>query len=117
MGNGDYYHLDQVVSAMKMAIFALPEQHRRWHRHSPMVLNVTSDITAVQKAKQAQSKKTSHKTHMKELEGATAKVKNGTIGAGSCTLPEMVKASACRIDFLTLLLDLVRTVWEEQRVA
>ena len=59
MGNGDYYRLDQVVSAMKMAIFALPEQHRRWHRHSSMVLNVTSDITVVQKAKHTQSKKAS----------------------------------------------------------
>ena len=54
---------------------------------------------------------------MKELEAATAILKNGTIGADSCIFLEMVKASACRMDFLTLLLDLVRTVWEEQRVA
>lgn len=82
-----------------------------------MVLNVTLTLLWYRRQNTPNQRRPQHKTHMKELEAATAILKNGTISAGSCSLPEMVKASACRMDFLTLLLDLVHTVWEEQRVA
>ena len=111
MGNGDCYHLDQVASTMKMATFVQHCQNNT-SGGTDKVLTVTSvfDMTEVQKARHAQSKKASPQTHT-----GTAKLKNGTIGAGSC-IPQRWKASACRMDFLTLLLDLVHTVWEEQRV-
>ena len=97
----------------------LPEQHQRWHRHFSKVLNVMSDfdMSELEKVRQRPTKEEiATKPTMEELKAALAKLKNGKAGGSSRILPEMVKAGGCRMDFLTFLLDLVHTVWEEQRV-
>ena len=77
MGNGDCYRVDQVVSAMKMTIFA---QHCQNNISSgtdfSMVLNVASDfdITAVQKAKHTQSKKASTQTPHERAGGSNSHI-------------------------------------------
>ena len=43
-------------------------------------------------------------------------LRNGKAGGNSNILPEMIKAACCQKDFMTLLLDLVHTVWRERRV-
>ena len=40
----------------------------------------------------------------------------GKLGGNSNILPEMIKAACCQKDFMTLLLDLVHTVWRQRRV-
>ena len=53
---------------------------------------------------------------MAELASAVKKLKSGKAGGSSGILPEMVKAGCCREEFLTALLDLVHTVWEQWQV-
>ncbi len=53
------------------------------------------------------------KPTIEELAATLAKLKNGKAGGSSRILPEMVKAGCCTEEFLTLLLDLVHTAWEE----
>ena len=51
-----------------------------------------------------------------ELTAALAELKDGKTGGSSHILPEVLKAGCCTDELLTLLLDLVRTAWVEQRV-
>ena len=75
------------------------------------------DMSELEKVRQRPTKEEiATKPTMEELKAALAKLKNGKAGRSSRILPEMVKAGGCRTDFLTFLLDLVHTVWEEQRV-
>ena len=53
---------------------------------------------------------------MSNIVVALRKMKNGKAGGNSSILPEMIKAVCCQRDFMTLLLDLVHTVWRERRV-
>ena len=56
------------------------------------------------------------KPTMGELIAAFAKRNNEKAGGSSRILPEMLKVGWCTEFFLTLLLDLAHTPWEEQRV-
>ena len=53
---------------------------------------------------------------MSDIIVALRKMKNGKAGGNSNIPPEMIKAACCQKDFMTLLLDLVHTVWRERRV-
>ena len=56
------------------------------------------------------------KPTLEELTSAVNKLKNGKAGGSSNILPEMVKAACEEVSFLTRLLDLVHTVWEERKM-
>ena len=51
---------------------------------------------------------------IRKIQHLDTALKNGKAEGSSCILPEMVKAGGYRAEFLTVLLDLVHTVWEEQ---
>ena len=51
-----------------------------------------------------------------ELIEAVIKLKNGTAGGESGILLEMVKAACCEEEFVQMLLDLVKDVWQEGKV-
>lgn len=53
---------------------------------------------------------------VEELANAVNRLKNDKAGDSSNILPEMVKADCEEMSFITLLLDLVHTVWEERKV-
>jgi hypothetical protein len=98
---------------------SLSEQQQRWHRHFRGVLNVRSDFdtTELELTRQRPLRQElEEKPTMAELASAVKKLKSGKAGGSSGILPEMVKASYCREEFLTALLDLVHTVWEQWQV-
>ena len=97
----------------------LSEQHQRWRRHFTKVLNVRSqfEVAELEMTRQRPIRaEMAAKPTIEELAATLAKLKNGKAGGSSRILPEMVKAGCCTKEFLTLLLDLVHTAWEEQRV-
>ena len=51
-----------------------------------------------------------------ELVRAIGKLRSGKAGGASGILPETVKVASCEVDFLSVLLDLVHTVWRESKV-
>ena len=51
-----------------------------------------------------------------ELIEAVIKLKNGKAGGESRILPEMVKVACCEEEFVQMLLDLVKDVWQEGKV-
>ena len=98
---------------------SLSEQQQRWHRHFRGVLNVRSDFdtTELELTRQRPLRQElEEKPTMAELASAVKKLKCGKAGGSSGILTEMVKAGCCREEFLTALLDLVHTVWEQRQV-
>jgi len=95
------------------------QQKERWQRHFSKILNIQSqfDEEEIKKARQQPLRANLEEPPSEEeLLIAIRKLKSGKAAGQSGILPEMVKAASCDNDVLNLLLDLVHTVWKEERV-
>ena len=94
---------------------SLSEKKQRWHRHFSRVLNQEStfDMTELELTKQRPlQQQLAEMPTVAELVAAVKKLQNGKVGGNSGILPEMIKASSCKEEFLDHMLDLIHTVWE-----
>ena len=94
-------------------------QHQRWRRHFTKVLNIRSqydeeEMNLVRQREVCES--LAAVPSGREIGKALGQLKNGKAAGKSNILPEMLKAGRRDEDFLTMLKDLVSTVWEERRV-
>ena len=94
-------------------------QQQRWRRHFSAVLNIHSQFDPAELEKVVQRPvrpDLAQPPTLRELTTALGKLKTGKAGGNSNILPEMVKVACDDSEFKCLLLDLVHSVWEEQRV-
>ena len=116
-GRGEYCIGSRLPSSKAWRDFTEASQVVRAAKNAWFQDKADFDVTELEKVRQLPIKEgIATKPTMEELKAALAKLKNGKASSSSRIFPEMVKAGGCRMDFLTLLLDLVHTVWEEQRV-
>ena len=94
-------------------------QHQRRHSHFTKVFNITSqfDAEVMESVTQRQvSDNLADEPTPAEVEKALGKWKNGKAAETSDILPEMLKVGAKSEDFVCMLTDLLRAMWEERRV-
>ena len=94
-------------------------QHQRRRRHFTKVFNITSqfDAEVMESVTQRQeSDKLADEPTPEVVAKALGKWRNGKAADTSNILPEMLKAGAKSEDFVCMLTDLLRAMWEERRV-
>ena len=95
------------------------QQQQRWRRYFSNVLSTMSvfDAGEVEQIRQrVVREELKDSPSEEELIEAVIKLKNGKAGGESGILPEMVKAACCEEEFVQMLLDLVKDVWQEDKV-
>ena len=95
------------------------QQQQRWRRYFSKVLSTMSvfDAGEVDQIRQrAVREELKDPPSEEELIEAVIKLENGKAGGESGILPEMVKAACCEEEFVQMLLDLVKDVWQEGKV-
>ena len=95
------------------------EQEERWRGHFSRVLNVQSEFDAAELEKVRQrlcDDSLSSTPNALEVAKALGKLKNGKAPGSSNILPEMVKAGKGNSEFVEILLDVMRTAWQEGAV-
>ena len=95
------------------------QQKERWRRHFSRILNIQSqfDEEEIKKTRQRPLRANLEEPPSEEeLLIGIRKLKSGKAAGQSGVLLEMVKAASCDKDVLSLLFDLVYTVWKEERV-
>ena len=95
------------------------QQHDRWRRHFTNLLNIVSQIDESELSRARQQPphpEMAHPPSADELERAVTKLRNGKAAGQSEILPEMLKAACCNAGFFNHLLELVTSIWNEQRV-
>ena len=87
-------------------------QHERWRSHFTKILNIQNDfdVEELRKVRQRPPRpELAEVPSEEELLSAVGKMKNGKAGGEPRILPEMVKAACCDEEFLSKLLELVKT--------
>lgn len=94
-------------------------QHQRWRQHFNSVLNIRTRFAATEmdRVRQREVKADLANTpSLLEITRALGQLKNGKAAGISGILPEMLKAGRKNKEFVGMIMDLVRSTWEEKCV-
>ena len=91
-------------------------QQQRWRRHFSRVPNIhVHNIVDMEEMDGIRQCHMAQERSLHEVDRALGKLRNGKAPGRSNILPEMVKAGRGNEYFKEMLLDLISSVWQEQR--
>lgn len=95
------------------------DQHQRWRRHFTSILDLQShyDVSELHSVRQREvDVSLGEQPKSQEIAKALSKLKNGKAPKSSNILPEMLKAGRKDKDFVSMIANLLASVWEERKV-